>query len=93
MVDHAITQQGEFNLVGSRTKFVSGLTDSLGVKADDEIYNQGAIITTCTHDPPHYGIRAGKLKFIPNKVAVMSFAQVEIARVPTPIFLPFGFSL
>lgn len=91
LVDHAITQQGEFNLVGSRTKFVSGLTDSLGVKADDEIYNQGAIITTCTHDPPHYGIRAGKLKFIPNKVAVMSFAQVEIARVPTPIFLPFGF--
>ncbi len=91
LVDHAVTQQGEFNLVGSRTKFVSGLTDSLGVKADDEIYNQGAIITTCNHDPPHYGIRAGKLKFVPNKVAVMSVAQVEIARVPTPLFLPFGF--
>lgn len=91
LVNHAITQQGEFNLVGSTTKFVGGSTDSLGIKADDLIYNKDAIITTCTHDPPHYGIRAGKLKFVPNKLAVMSVAQVEIAKVPTPIFLPFGF--
>lgn len=91
LVDHAITKQGEFNLVGSRTKYISGQTDSLGVKEDDEIYNKNAIITTCTHDPPHYGIRADKLKFVPNKLAVLSVAQVEIARVPTPIFLPFGF--
>lgn len=66
LVDHAITKQGEFNLVGSRTKYISGQTDSLGVKADDEIYNKNAIITTCTHDPPHYGIRADKLKFVPK---------------------------
>ncbi len=91
MVEHAITKQGEFNLVGSKTKYISGQTDSLGVKADDEIYNENAIITTCTHDPPHFGIRAGKLKFVPNKLAVLSVAQIEIARVPTPIFLPFGF--
>ncbi len=91
LVNHAITQQGEFNLVGSTTKYISGQTDSLGVKSDDEIYNQNAIITTCTHDPPHFGIRAGKLKFVPNKLAVMSVAQVEIAGVPTPLFLPFGF--
>ena len=61
------------------------------MKADDEIYNKNAIITTCTHNPPHYGIRADKLKFVHNKLAVLSVAQVEIARVPTPIFLPFGF--
>lgn len=91
LVNHAISQQGEFNLVGSTTKFIGGSTDSLGVKEDDRIYNKNAIITTCTHDPPHYGIRAGKLKFVPNKLAVMSVAQVEIAKVPTPIFLPFGF--
>jgi hypothetical protein len=91
LVNHAISQQGEFNLVGSTTKFIGGATDSLGVKEDDRIYNKDAIITTCTHDPPHYGIRAGKLKFVPNKLAVMSVAQVEIAKVPTPIFLPFGF--
>ena len=91
LVDEAITKQGEFNLVGSRTKYITGQTDSLGVKDDDQIYNENAIITTCTHVPPHYGIRAGKLKFVPNKLAVLSVAQVEIAKIPTPIFLPFGF--
>lgn len=91
LVEHAITKQGEFNLVGSTTKFVGGSVDSLGQKADDEVYNKNAIVTTCDHDPPHFGIRVGKLKFVPNKLAVMSVAQVEIAKIPTPIFLPFGF--
>ncbi len=91
LVNYAISKQGEFNLVGSTTKFVGGAVDSLGIKEDDRIFNKDAIITTCTHDPPHFGIRAGKLKFVPNKVAVMSVAQVELARVPTPLFLPFGF--
>ncbi|MBK9735636.1 MAG: LPS-assembly protein LptD [Saprospiraceae bacterium] len=91
LVKEAITKQGEFNLVGTKTKYISGKTDSLGVKSDDEIYNKNAIITTCTHNPPHFGIRANKLKFVPNKLAVLSVAQVELARIPTPLFLPFGF--
>lgn len=91
IVNHAISKQGEFNLVGSTTKFIGGAVDTLGGKEDDRIFNKDAIITTCTHDPPHFGIRAGKLKFVPNKVAVMSVAQVELAKVPTPLFLPFGF--
>jgi hypothetical protein len=91
LVKRAITQEGEFNLVGETTKYIAGQTDSLGVKKDDKIYNKDAIITTCTHDPPHYGIRASKMKFVPNKLAVLSVAQIELANVPTPIFLPFGF--
>lgn len=90
-VNTAITKQGEFNLVGTQTKYIFGGVDSLGQKIDDRAYNKDAIITTCDHYPPHYGIRADKLKFIPNKVAVMSIAQLEIANVPTPLFLPFGF--
>lgn len=91
IVQHAISQQGEFNLVGSTTKFIGGAIDSLGTKEDDRVYNEDAIITTCTHDPPHFGIRTGKLKFVPNKLAVMSVANLEIAKIPTPLFLPFGF--
>jgi hypothetical protein len=91
LVTNAVTQQGEFNIVGSKTKFISGQTDSLGVKADDIGNNQDAIFTPCNHDPPHFGIRAGKLKFIPDKLAVMSMAQLEIANIPTPLFIPFGF--
>ncbi len=90
-VIHAVTQEGEFNMVGSKTKYISGLTDSLGNKEDDRIYNEDAIITTCNHDPPHFGIRASKMKFVPKKLAVLSVAQLEIEGVPTPLFLPFGF--
>lgn len=90
-VYNAKTVQGDFNLLGTQTKFIGGKTDSLGVKSDDQIYNKSAIITTCNHFPPHFGIRTGKLKLIPNKLAVLSLAQVEIAGVPTPLILPFGF--
>ena len=31
------------------------------------------------------------MKFIPDKIAVMGPAQLEIAGIPTPIVLPFGF--
>ncbi len=85
------TQQGEFNLLGRATKYKGGQTDSTGVTSDDVLFEQDAIITPCNHDPPHFGIRAGKMKFVPNKLAVLSVAQIEIAKVPTPLFLPFGF--
>jgi hypothetical protein len=85
------TQQGEFTLRGKATKYKGGQTDSTGVTTDDVLFEQDAIITPCNHDPPHFGIRAGKMKFVPNKLAVLSVAQIEIAKVPTPLFLPFGF--
>lgn len=90
-VKDAKTIQGDFFLLGSKTKFISGQTDSLGIKMDDIAFNEDAIITTCNHSPPHFGIRTNKLKLIPNKLAVLSLAQVEIAGVPTPLILPFGF--
>lgn len=91
LVMNAITTEGEFNIVGETTKYIGATTDSLGIELDDEIYNKDAIITTCNHDPPHFGIRASKLKFVPNKVAVLSVAQLELGGVPTPLILPFGF--
>lgn len=89
IVKEAKSKEGEFNLLGARTKIVLKGTDSLSL--DDIVYNKDAIITTCDHDHPHYGIRAGRLKFVPGKVAVMSLAQLEIGGVPTPVVLPFGF--
>lgn len=90
-VEHAATKQADFYIIGEKTKFIAGKTDSLDVKEDDKIYEQYATITTCNHDPPHWGIKASKLKFIPDKVGVLSLAHVEIADVPTPLFLPFAF--
>ena len=88
LVKQAKSKEGEFNLLGATTKIILR-GDSLNL--DDVVYNKDAIITTCDHDHPHYGIRANRLKFVPGKVAVMSFAQLEIGGVPTPVVLPFGF--
>lgn len=89
LVQKAQTKEGEFTLFGDRTKMILKGADSLQV--DDIVNNKVAIISTCDHDPPHYGIRTNKMKFVPGKVAVMSMAQLEFAGVPSPVVLPFGF--
>ncbi len=89
IVTDAITTEGEFIVHGARTKFVSQESDSL--LTSDEIYNTDALITTCNHPHPHFGIRSRKLKVVPDKLAVVGFSQMEIAGVPLPLFLPFGF--
>lgn len=91
IVTQVLTTQGEFNMVGSTTKYISGSVDSTGVESDAQIYNKDIILTTCNHVPPHFGIRAHKLKLIPGKVAALSVAQLEIAGVPTPLVVPFAF--
>lgn len=92
IVTHAVTQEDEFYLLGETSKFLAGSIDTTGtVIEDDRFYNKDVVVTTCNHDPPHFGIRTDKLKFVPDKLAVMSVAQLELAGVPTPIFLPFGF--
>jgi hypothetical protein len=82
------TQESEFFIIGEKSKFL-GKTDS--TNTEDKFFQQGAIITTCNHIPPHFGIRTRKMKMIPNKIAVLGPAQIEIAGVPTPLILPFGF--
>ncbi|MEE9438263.1 MAG: putative LPS assembly protein LptD, partial [Saprospiraceae bacterium] len=85
----ARTQEGEFAIHGARTKFISKDSDSTHI--DDHIYNKDALITTCDADHPHFGIRARKLKVIPNKLAIIGLSQIEIMGIPTPLILPFGF--
>ncbi|MEM9549206.1 MAG: putative LPS assembly protein LptD [Bacteroidota bacterium] len=89
LIFDAVTQEGEFTIHGSRTKFVSKDADTTAI--DDQIYNQDALITTCTADHPHYGIHARKLKVVPNKLAIIGLSQLEIMGIPTPLILPFGF--
>ncbi|MBT8231085.1 MAG: LPS-assembly protein LptD [Saprospiraceae bacterium] len=87
-VENAITQEGEFQIHGERTKFVSAKNDSLF--GNDVIYNANSIITTCDHDHPHFGFRAKKLKVVSEKVAVFGPSNLELGGVPTPIWIPFG---
>lgn len=89
LVKTLITQESEFFLVGETSKYVGKENDTLS--NEDRFFNENAIITTCNHPTPHFGIRARRMKFIPDKIAVMGPAQLEIAGIPTPIVLPFGF--
>lgn len=89
LIFDAVTQQDEFTIHGSRTKFISKDSDSTAI--DDQILNENARITTCDADDPHFAIRARKLKVVPNKLAVIGLSQLEIMGIPTPIVLPFGF--
>jgi len=89
LVYNARSQQGNLYVHGATTKFISQESDSL--LFDDEIYNKNALITSCDHEHPHYGIRTTKLKIVPDKLAIMGPANLEIAGIPTPLFLPFAF--
>jgi hypothetical protein len=85
------TTYNDITVYGRQSKFVSAdRSDSLARK-NDEVYSQGAIFTTCTHDEPHFGIRSNKQKVIPGKLVVVGPSNLEIMGVPTPLFLPFGF--
>ena len=89
LVYEAVTKEGDIFVRGTRTKYVSAESDSLS--ADDIIYNEDAIFTTCNHPEPHYGIRSKRQKVVPNKVVVVGSSQIELGGVPTPLMLPFGF--
>lgn len=75
---------------GAESKFITGERIDT-TKADDLIYSQGSIFTTCTLRHPHFGIRSRKQKVVPNKLVVVGPSNLEIMGVPTPLWLPFGF--
>ncbi|TVR86560.1 MAG: hypothetical protein EA411_10090 [Saprospirales bacterium] len=89
MVEGAFTQQGDLNIHGRRTKIIG--QDESEDASDFVIYQQDALFTTCDHPEPHFGIRSSRQKVIPGELAVIGPSNLEIAGVPTPLWLPFGF--
>lgn len=90
IIYEAVTKEGDLYIHGNRTKFIGGQElDTL--TTEDEIYNKGALITTCDHPTPHYGIRSSKIKTVPSRLAVIGPSNLEINGVPTFLWLPFGF--
>ena len=75
------TQDGEGYIHGNELK----------KNPDNSMFVQDSKYTTCSHDEPHFYINAKKLKIIPNKKIVSGPANLIIADVPTPLFIPFGF--
>lgn len=88
-VYNTYTTEGDLYVQGTQTKFISAESDS--TMQYDQIFNSNAIITSCNLDHPHFGIRAQKLKVVPEQLAVLGPARLEIADIPTPLVLPFAF--
>lgn len=92
IVYEARTRQDDLYVVGEKAKFIGGAQgDTTNAAGQAKIFNYRAIITTCDDPHPHFGIRTQKLKVIPNKLIVTGLSNVEIAGIPTPLVLPFGF--
>ncbi|MCB0688118.1 MAG: LPS-assembly protein LptD [Saprospiraceae bacterium] len=83
-----LTEESNMFIHGSETKFVSAGQDTNAV---DYVYSQDVILTTCNAEHPHYGIRSKKQKIIPNRQVIVGPSNLEIAGVPTPFIIPFGF--
>jgi len=89
-VEYATKKEGELTIHGEVGKFISAEGDT--INHVDNMFIQNGIITNCTNpEHPHWGIKARKIKLIPNKLAVFGFSNIEIAEVPIyPLVLPFG---
>jgi hypothetical protein len=76
----------------ARTQYGEGFVHSHQVKRNEDhsIYGWKNIYTTCALDTPHFGIRARKIKVIPNRIIASGPANIMVEMVPTPVFLPVG---
>lgn len=55
------------------------------------MYASKGLYTTCNLEHPHFAIHAGKMKIIPDDKVITGPAYLEVAGIPTPIGIPFGF--
>jgi len=81
LTKNTFTMQGEFLVIAQQAKKVN----------ENTTFAKGATFTTCLLDEPHFGITAGKMKIINQKLAVSGPANLQFEGVPVPLILPFGF--
>lgn len=84
---HNTTLEGDLYVLTDKAKYIGAAEPG----KPDYIFGRRAIITTCNHKEPHYGIRSSKQKIITEKSVIVGPSNIELAGVPTPIWLPFGF--
>ncbi|MDQ7917286.1 putative LPS assembly protein LptD [Mesonia sp. MT50] len=82
LIHNSRTKQGEFNVLGERTK-----------RENDSVYfiKNVKFTTSKDIDNPEYYFYARKIKLVPEKKIVTGLVNMYIADVPTPLGLPFGY--
>lgn len=64
--------------------------NELKKQADNSMFIQKSKYTTCSADEPHFYIGANKLKIIPGNKIITGPANLVVANIPSPLFIPFG---
>jgi lipopolysaccharide export system protein LptA len=80
-ISNLVMKEGEGRIYGDRV-----VKDQ-----DNNIYVGDAKYTTCDAEHPHFYIHAPRLKIVPGKQIVSGPANLVIADIPTPAWIPFGF--
>ena len=75
-----VMKEGEGYLHGEQVKAIN----------DSTLYIKNARYTTCDLDEPHFYVEISKAKVIKDKLIVGKPADIVIAGVRTPLFLPFA---
>ena len=84
----ATVVEGEFHIESERAKYVTNAEEAYG--DSDIAYNLNSLLTTCNHpEHKHFGFRTKKLKVVSDRVAVAGPSKLEIAGIPTPLWIPF----
>jgi lipopolysaccharide assembly outer membrane protein LptD (OstA) len=79
-ISEILTQEGEGYLHSEAVKRLP----------NEVLFGAHNIYTTCNLDHPHFYIAAPKIKVIPDKSIITGPANLVVADVPTPLFVPFG---
>lgn len=86
-----VTQKGRIVQVTTQQGDGYIITEVLKKDSNDVIYLAKGQYTTCELEHPHYSIRANKMKVIPDDKIITGPAYLQIADVPTPLAVPFGY--
>ena len=81
LIKEVITKENEGFIHGELVKKMS----------DNITYIKDGKFTTCDLEHPHFDIRFGRAKAIPDKEIVTGPAFLYIEDIPTPLFVPVGF--
>ncbi len=81
LIKTVVTKEGESYLHG----------DVIKRQDENTFYIKGTAFTTCNKRHPHFHVNANKAKVIVGDRIITGPAYLEVADVPTPVILPFGF--
>jgi len=81
LIKQVITKESEGYIHGENVKKL----------ADDVTFIKNGRYTTCDQEHPHFDIRFGRAKAIPDKKIVTGPAFLYLEDIPTPLFVPLGY--